>query len=339
MAQKTYRQFVNKAILESGTTLSDIGTGSSFTSPSDRLHEKFKGWVADAWKEIQMEHGEFEFTQKQASILINPRVYVEQIAGTTTPAAADILVGDDTLTSTRIANNLTLSAADIHLLSGAWGSTTAKAYIGFDWGAAQSTVGQYYKLNEKIDHNDSSNDPLVANAMRVKGIGRYSLTTEISDLLEPRLDTFWLQSPGGSGVTANNDAVNSAIRLAHYPWDRWNYNTGVINKSIGTPSCFTQAPNGHIEFDRIPDTQYILNLHYEAEPQVLSTETEVLSAPLEEFYEDIIVWKAVMHYADYDRKPEVFMRARKRYEWYLGRLFNKKLPNVGFSPNIFVGGY
>jgi len=78
-----------------------------------------------------------------------------------------------------------------------------------------------------------------------------------------------------------------------------------------------------------------LNFHYEAEPQVLSTETEVLSPAMKEQYEDIIVWRAIMHYADYDRKDAVYLRAKKRYDYYLNQLFRKEMPMVTHAPSRF----
>ncbi len=338
MAQQTYRQLVNKAIMEAGVTLSDISTGASFTTPADTMHKRFKTWVADAWKEIQMEFSEQEFTIKQASILVNPRVYIEQASGTSTPLAGQLLKGEDTLTSYAIAPKIDGSTADIHLLSGVWGSSTAKAYIGLDFTVNVSfyTPGQFYKLNEWLDFYDSD-DVLLQNKMaRVKGPGRYVLETEVSDLLDPRLDTFYLQTPGGfsgTGFTNNNDATNTQTRLRYVPWDQWNF--AVMERTIGWPEYFTQAPNGHIEFNKILDQPYILNFHYEAEPQVLSTETEVISNSFKEQYEDMIVWRAVMHYADYDNKPNKYMLAKKRYEYYLKLILKKEMPTVSFSPTIF----
>lgn len=336
MAQQTYRQLINKAIQESGVSLGEIGTGSSFTTPADTMHKRYKTWVADAWKEIQLEFSEMEFTQKLATIMVNPRVYVEAVAGGNTPSVADYLQADDTDTNYGVATKIDGSTADIHLLSGTWGANTAKAYIGLDMFASASTTSQFYKLNEMIDLYDSDNTTLIQNnAMRVKGVGRYDLATEVSDLLDARYDTFYLQTMGGHLTTARNDSSVDQHKLELIPYERWMYTHTPTARGIGQPSCFTQTPQGHIEFDSIPDQPYILHFFYEGEPQVLSTETETLSPAMKEQYEDIIVWKAVMHYADYDRKPEVFVRARKRYDFYLSRLMKKEMPEVNFNTGMF----
>lgn len=337
MAQQTYRQLVNKAILESGTTLVDIGTGSSFTSPDDKLHSRFKTWVADSWKEIQMMHSELDFTIKQASIKIQPRIYVEQDStDATTPVSSRALSGATSLTAFVIGEKIDASTADVHLLSGAWASGTAKAYIGLAivpnaTGVTMSSFGTNYALNERLSQITGAT---VQNFARYKGPGRYDLATEVTDLLEPRLDTFRIAEMDGDAYTDFNQGTYDPTVLVYVPWERWRWATSV-EKSAGSPRYFTCAPNGHYEFFPKPDGPYILNFHYEAEPQVLSTETEVLSPAMKEQYEDMIVWRAVMHYADFDRKNDVYLRAKKRYEYYLNQLHRKEMPMVCHAPSRF----
>lgn len=57
----TYLELVNKAIVESGVDLDQL-TAGTFASPPDPYHVKFKNWVNDAWKEIQLERP-WMFTQ------------------------------------------------------------------------------------------------------------------------------------------------------------------------------------------------------------------------------------------------------------------------------------
>lgn len=338
MAQQTYRQLVNKAILESGVDLQDIGTGSAFTTPDDTMQKRFKNWVADAWKETQLMFSEIDFTNKQASIKIQPRIYVEQNSdNTVTPVGGRFVHGYTSETGFVVGEKIDASTADVHLLSGAWASGTAKAYIGLATvpamaGFTCSAPGTPFSLNEGLSQAISFGDE--QDLGRYKGPGRYDFATEVTDLLEPRLDTFRINPMDGDAYTAFNEGEYNPQLLTYIPWDRWRYYMDV-EQSSGPPQFFTCAPNGHYEFYPKCDKPYILNFHYEAEPQILSTETEVLNPAMKEQYEDIIVWKAVMHYADYDRKNDVYLRAQKRYDYYLNLLLRKEMPTVTHAPSKF----
>ncbi len=337
MAQQTYRQMVNKAILESGVTLDDIGTGTSFTSPDDKMHSRFKTWIADSWKEVQMMYSELDFTIKQASIKIQPRVYLEQNSTSNdTPAAGNVLIGATSGTKFAVGRKIDNSTADIHLLSGAWASGTAKAYIGYttEGFSASSSYGTPFMLNEHIGLYQSDGTTLIEAAFaRYKGTGRYDLATEVTDLLEPRVDQFFIHEMAGDADTDFNSTNYSRTKLCYVPVEQWSSLN--IEQSTGQPGYFTCAPNGFYEFFPKCNGPYILNIGYEAEPQVLSTETEVLSPAMKEQYEDMIVWRAVMHYADYDRKDAVYLRAKKRYDYYLNQLFRKEMPMVTHAPSRF----
>lgn len=337
MAQQTYRQLVNKAILESGTDLEDIGTGSAFTTPDDKMQTRFKTWVADAWKETQLMFSEIDFTTKQASIKVQPRIYVEQDStDATAPVSSRAISGNSTNVAFVVGEKIDASTADVHLLSGAWASGTAKAYIGLAiapnaTGVTMSGPGDNYALNERLTQITGVTTDAFG---RYKGPGRYDLATEVTDLLEARHDTFRINPMDGDAYPAFNQESYNPKLLQYVPWDRWRYNVNG-ETTPGEPRFFTCAPNGHYEFYPKPDIPYILNFHYEAEPQVLLTETEVLNPAMKEQYEDIIVWQAVMFYADFDRKGDVYMRAKKRRDYYLNLLLRKEMPMVTHAPSRF----
>lgn len=338
MAQQTYRQLVNKAILESGTDLEDIGTGSAFTTPDDKMQTRFKTWVADAWKETQLMFSEIDFTTKQASIKVQPRIYVEQDStDATTPISEYALRGATTGINFIIGEKINGTTADVHLLSGAWGSGTAKAYIGIttipnSTGLTINSPGENYALNERLAMFTAP--ATTFNFARYKGPGRYDLATEVTDLLEARHDTFRINPMDGDAYAAFNQESYNPKLLQYVPWDRWRYNVNG-ETTPGEPRFFTCAPNGHYEFYPKPNIPYILNFHYEAEPQILSAEADVLNPAMKEQYEDIIVWQAVMFYADFDRKGDVYMRAKKRRDYYLNLLLRKEMPMVTHAPSRF----
>ena len=131
MAQQTYRQMVNKAILESGVTLDDIGTGTSFLLLPMTRCTRFKTWIADSWKEVQMMYSELDFTIKQnlaessTSYLYRAEQHEQRY-----PAAGAVIIKATSGTKFAVGRKIDNSTADIHLLSGVWASGTAKAFIG-----------------------------------------------------------------------------------------------------------------------------------------------------------------------------------------------------------------
>ncbi len=338
MAQQTYRELINKGILESGSELAEIGTGTLFTNPTDNMHKRWKAWVRDSWKEIQMSHGELDFTIKQASFKVQPRIYIEQNSTSNdTPAAGNVLIGATSGTKFAVGRKIDNANADIDLRSGVWASGTAKAYIGytmegFSTGSGYNTP---FLLNEQLGLYQSDGTTLIEAAFaRVKGAGAYDLAVEVTDLLEPRLDAFYVHYMAGDADTDFNVNSYSRTKLEYVPWNAWKYGTD-LEGSTGQPCFFSTTPDGLYQFYPKFNGPYILNIRYEAEPQILTTETEVLNPAMKEQYEDMIVWRAVMHYADYDRKNDVYLRSEKRYEYYLNQLHRKEMPMMTHSPSRF----
>jgi hypothetical protein len=57
-------------------------------------------------------------------------------------------------------------------------------------------------------------------------------------------------------------------------------------------------------------------------------------------YQDMIVWRTVMNYADYDRKPDMFARAERRYKYYKNRAEKNLMPTPTYGFNRYdIGGY
>ena len=338
MASMTYRELVNKALLESGVTLEDIGTGSSFTSPSDKMHKRFKQWVADSWKETQLNYNELDFTIKRAAIKVQPRIYIEQnSASNDTPAAGAVLIGQTSGTKFAVGRKINNSTADIDLRSGAWTSGTAKAYIGIttEGYSNASAYSTPFLLNEQISLYASDGTTLTeADFARYKGRGAWDLSVEVSDLLEARVDTFYIHNMAGDADTDFNDTNYFRDNLFFMPHEEWRY-ANELDRQFGTPRLFTINPQGFLELAPQPDGPMIIQFSYEGEPQVLSTETETLSPSIKEYYEDVIVWKTVMKYADYDRKPEVWARAKRQYDFYLNQLHRREMPPVTHAPSRF----
>lgn len=310
---KTYLELINKAVKEAGVDLDPLSS-SDFANPPNKMHSRFKDWIYDAWKEIQMERNEWEFKTKRATINILPKILVQNGDRSVAPPVDSEFIGNDTGTT------FTVKAVDLH--SGAWASATAEATLDI-----LSLDGEY-KFNEYFD--EVSPTPANLDVFRVKGWGRYNLDSLVSDLSEPDISTFYIQDSGGSTYQTNNDSANLE-KLIYVPWPSWsNYYEEALG-GRGIPRYFTTTPDGLYDFWPRLDKEYTLHFTYLAQPSTLSAYTDTLSGIPEE-YEDIVVWKAVIFYAEFDRAMDVLQRANKRYLFYKFRMERNEMPVVAFGP-------
>lgn len=70
---RTYLQLVNDAIIESGTDLDEISSGS-FSSTTNSMQVKWKRWVKQAWLDIQTERRNWHFMRKDGVYIVKPRI-------------------------------------------------------------------------------------------------------------------------------------------------------------------------------------------------------------------------------------------------------------------------
>jgi hypothetical protein len=85
------------------------------------------------------------------------------------------------------------------------------------------------------------------------------------------------------------------------------------------------------------DKQYTLHFTYLAKPVSLVDHDDTLISSYPDEYEDAIVWRAVMYYAEFDRQFDVLSRAQRRYQFYKDRLERNQMPPVFFSACKYDG--
>ncbi len=311
-----FRTLTNEAIRESGITLDSISSGD-FASPTDPMQVKMKNWVKQAWREIQMERNEWEYNSRDATLIISPRIYVELGDRATAPAAGYLYTTNETDVDLEIVATTTLS--------GAWASGTATAYLDV------IEVSGNFKFNETVDETS----PTIANTdvFNIRGWGRYDLATLISGFSKPQLETFQIQSTGSSTVQDNTS--NPDIRdLQFTPWAEWN-NQYETNGQTGMPMLFTRTPLGTFDFWPRLDKQYVLKCTHTIAPAELSAHDDEPDIP--EQYQWGIIWRAVMLYSQYDRQPDVEMRAYKNYRFYKREMDRFLKPGFSWQRSRFDG--
>lgn len=280
------------------------------------MHSKIKTWVAQAWLEIQQEINDWQFKSKQAQFIVYPRLLVTEGDRATAPPVASEYAGDDT--------EATFTVLDTVLLSGAWATGTAVAYIEYEELDGQFKWAEYFNETDPTPASD---------IFRLKWWGRYDLQTEVTDLLEADYATFYIQSTGGSTTQTNSeDSDNKPIQFI--PWPQWLAAYEGDPVSRGRPLYFTETPDGKIDFWPRLDEEYVLSFQYTSEPQELSAHGDT-PTDLPSNYHDLIVWRAVMYWADFQERPSQFTRAERRYESIKNRMNKNQKPSFSFGPNVF----
>lgn len=312
-----YRELVNEAIRESGTKLTLLSTGSDFTNPSDPMQIRFKNWVARAWKEIQMSRGEWHYMTKSAVFNLSPRIYVENGSRATAPAAGYTYTTNETLVD--------MEVLSVDTLSGSWSLGTAKAYIDL------LTLDGNYKLRETAD--ETSPDITETDVFTIMDRGKYDLVDYVADLDEIQQENFYVQSTGNS-TSQDNDSNANLYKLQFVPWAQWN-NWIRITPINGQPMYYTQNPEGLYMFWPDLNKQYTFKVNYITAPVSLSVEADEPDIP--EQYHDVVVWRAVMFWAQYDQRPQDELTAFKNYRFYKRQLDRYKKPNISFQESKFNG--
>jgi hypothetical protein len=316
----TYLELVNLAIAEAGKDQDDL-TSANFASPPDiRMYGRFKRWVNESYKEIQMARNEWEFKTARASVFAGPAIYVEQGSRATAPTVGSLYVGAD--------SNYSLEVEQVILHSGTWLAGTAKATIYFT--VPGDVEASDFKFNEVFTED------LGVGTFRVKGWGRYDFKVDgqVPDIMEVLVESFSSQSTGGSAIQDNDPDVGLSS-LTYVPWNAWEEVFDGMAGNRGRPSFVTTAPDGTLEFWPRPDKQYVIHFTYtkdDAASMVLFDDTPSAIHPR---YHDIIAWMAVHKSGMYDRDRTITSRADKRITYFRNAMERNLMPAVSFQPSRF----
>lgn len=316
----TYLELVNAAIRESGADLDSL---SSFTSMNS-LQTKMKNWVGQAWKEICMERDEWHYMTGLAVVDIYPRIYVEnwERAGGI-PAAGATFIGVDSEFP------FTLVSVDSveGLITNANGLSAFLSIEEFD-------TSKLPFLNEFFDEVLPTPS---SDAFEFKGWGRYNFQTYTDTVtingssvtfnaIEPRTDTFYIQD-----VELGD---TNLVKAPFTPYARFMEIAPEYSNDLGKPQILTLTPDGRYDFWPRPDKHYVVKYNYLKAVNELSAATDTPFA-LPSEYHDIIFWKALTFYAQYDNNQSLYNHANSRYRFYQNRMERRLMPVVSFGKNRF----
>ena len=303
-----YLELVNTAMDEAGIDLDHL-TSATFANPAERMQVKFKRWVADAWKGIQLSRSSWSFMSGRAFGRIHPRIYIQQGTLTTAPVPGDLYEG--------ASNGSLFTVTRVTTTSGDWGLGTAYAFVDMANLTGDTELGEAF---------NRISGTRVNNAFFHRGRGRYDFTQIVSDFDDVDYESVFLSDTSAAGI-------NNKWRIKFVGWNQWkNFQEGVINNQ-SKPVIFTQPGDGLFDFFPSPNKEYSLYFNYsrKAQPLVVADDVPVL----DEDFHALIYWKAVEAYGRYDEKPSIVRQAQAEGRAYTTLMERKFLPLVGWAPGVF----
>ena len=132
-------------------------------------------------------------------------------------------------------------------------------------------------------------------------------------------------------VLHETPAVTSELPLKYVEWDEFNKKYAAASTAPGVPKLVTEDNQGRWRFYPAPDRPYTVTFEYSREAQSLEGLDEVCKGlPAE--YEDIVMWKALQYYGEYDEQPSVAFRGRNNYKTILNSIQTLLRPKFHFKP-------
>ena len=118
------------------------------------------------------------------------------------------------------------------------------------------------------------------------------------------------------------------------PWDyqtfRDSYDFGIQSTILNRPSVWAERDKDQaILLGPTPDAIYTVTGQYQASPSVLAADADLPGLPAE--FHMLIVYKALMLYAEYEAAAEVFSANQKAYDRMYSMLEDDQLEGISFG--------
>lgn len=316
-----YLALVNYALRESGADLDSL---ASFTTMNS-LQTKMKNWVSQAWREICMDRDEWEYMTGLAVVDVYPRIYVEDWE-----RAGGIPAAGATYISAETEWGFTLVSVDSveGTITNANGLSAFIDIEGFE-------TDPWPLLNEQFDEVLPTAD---TGVFTFKSWGRYNFQTHSDTVLisgtsvtftsvEPQLTTFYVQDVEEEEITAS--------QLRYVPYARFvELAPELTPNQLGKPQIITTTPDGRYDVYPRLDKHYVVKYNYTRAVNELSLVTDT-PLNLSSEYHEIIAWKALIYYANYDANATLLAHATERYNFFKRKMERRTMPITSFGRNRF----
>lgn len=304
-----YLDLVNKVIQESASEADELTSGTwSSAEAGRRIYPRIKRNVAQAWKDIQMFHNEWEFMTAEFSEVVYPRIRIKDgLRAAGAPAAGAVFVGDDS------GFEFTIRALYV---TGDWVAGTAEGLIEFElYEGSRLIPGETFTETAPIPDDGQ---------FTYLGKGGYAFTEVDPYLREIQWSTFY------AAVSGSNP---TPVRFV--PWDNWVYNEYNFSvSSQSAPNYISQDYQGNVVFYPQTFTPFRVNFIYHLAPQILEDDDDEPNRIPEEYHE-WIAWEALKKYALFDKNPDLFAYAREQAKLYWNRAERNLMPLISYAPSPF----
>lgn len=303
---------VNRLIQESGAELNELDV-TSWDAPDTgrRQYPRFKRYVANAWKAIQMQRDQWEFNSGKVNTTVYPRFKFTAGAGTRLPVPGDQFIG--------LLSGVVITVRQFIAVEGDWLNTLASGQVEFT--VPDNNNGKRIQMNELFSLVNPGLESITFNYLER---GSYDFGLSTTDLNEIQPTTF----------TISRERV-APIPAIYIPWESALYSTFEYAQGTSTPPVyFSTDYQGQVVFLNQTFTPFLLSFVYSRTPQMLTLATDV-PAGLPEHYHEWIMWDALKSFATYDKNPQLFRHADSQVLIYKLRAENNLLPKVAWRGNPY----
>lgn len=127
-------------------------------------------------------------------------------------------------------------------------------------------------------------------------------------------------------------APQSERTIEFIPWEQFRDQFDKSGVVPATPRVITEDDTGRYRFYPHPDRTYALKFEYGRKPQTLSAYNDTPTG-IPDDYTDLIMWKTIMYYGEFDEQPAVYARAYKNYKTLLQKFEMEYRPKFNFRPH------
>lgn len=311
MAIMTYLEIVNKALVECKVSLDPLTAANFEDPPRTGLYNHFKRWANDVYKELMLERPQWFFRSERTTVQLKPRLHLSGL--TYLPSVGDVLQGQE--------SGVKFTVLAVYTFEDNEADPTIQRTV--DVRYEDSTVPSDLEINEVLDLLSPS---LTTGVGYVAHAGRYNFSeiTGFDELVMDSVKGFFDNNSMNAAPLTPVDWINWVNRYSYYPF----------GGSSARPEYITRAPDGNYEMYPQPIDAFYLEFDFvRTYPDMTDYTDTPVGVP--DKYQDILVWKTVAEYADFDNNTRMFARAAKKlnmYDYYLAR---DELPELSFAHSKF----
>lgn len=315
MTSKTYMELVNEAIKEARVSLDPLTVLNFASPPNHEMYSNFKRWVNRAYEYTVLDRDEWQFRMERATITLFPRLQL-RMSGVTALSVSDVIECDT--------SGVTFEILAIHSVEDVETDTALEYTVSVEY-TQGNTFADKIVFNETFSRVSPSPASSIGN---IKGRGRYSFRDVIPQIGDIDPNSFYIQKALQYNPTIGTGDLSPILKLTPDTSNMYwrDYYTD-FNSASGRPLYIYELEDGNWDFYPRLNEPYDVNLSYAQKFQLLSAYDDIpFFIPAD--YHDMLMWKAVAEYADYDQKPAVYSRAIKNIRRFDAHITRKELPEL-----------